>query len=416
MKTFQVARFELVRNLKKPSFWIAALMVPLVLVGYVMIVGFTSYSAGEQLAAGSDTTDLKLGLCDEANYLHQYNFINSNGDEQSVAKIETRDDGLAAIKNNELDVFYYIGENFAETTSVEIHVKNGEAGLFDDYSAPIAALLGTEAQAQVQPINFAIIAGTITYETTNYDQDDNHIVDMNETISRMAAPIIAIVLFYIILVLLGNRLTVAMTEEKENRISELLLTSIKPIHLIAGKTISLMILGIIQVFIILIPAFVVYRIALNNELIPNFELNLTSESVAASAILLFCSYFMFTALSMLIGAISSTARDANSYAGVLMILMILPIIFLNAFSAETPSTLGYVLTYFPPSAPISLMLRNIFNNLPTHEMIIGIIEIFVFGTLVLYFAAYIFCRNAISFTSKIDFKKLLGAPRKQWKK
>lgn len=416
MKTFQVAWFELVRNIKKPSFWIAALMVPLILVGYVMIVGFTSYSAGEQLAAGSDTTDLKLGLCDESKYLHQYNFINSNGEEQSVAKIETRDAGLAAIENNELDVFYYMADNFAETASVEIHVKNGEAGLFDDYSTPIAALLGTEAQSQVQPINYAIIAGAISYQTTNYDQNDNHVVDMNETISRMAAPVVAIVLFYIILVLLGNRLTVAMTEEKENRISELLLTSIKPINLIAGKTISLMILGIIQVFVILIPAFIVYRIADNNGMIPDIELSLTAESVVASALLLFCSYFMFTALSMLIGAISPTARDANSYAGVLMIMMILPIIFLNAFSAETPSTLGYVLTFFPPSAPIALMLRNIFNNLPTHEMIIGIVEIFVTGALILYLAAYIFCRNAISFTAKINFKKLLGAPRKQWKK
>ena len=416
MKTFQVAWFELVRNLKKPSFWIAAFMVPLVLVAYVMIAGFTSYSATEQLAAGSDTTNLKLGLCDESNYLHQYSFINSDGNEQSMAKIESRDAGLAAIENNELDVFYYMAENFAETASVEIHVKNGEAGLFDDYSMPITALLGTEAQSQVQPINFAIIAGAISYQTTNYDQDDNHVVDMNETVSRMAAPIVAIVLFYLVICLLGNRLTVAMTEEKENRISELLLTSIRPINLIIGKTISLMILGIIQIAIILIPAFIVYRIADNNGMLPDLQITVDAATIATSATLLICSYFMFTAFSMLVGSISSTARDANSYAGVLIILTILPIIFLNAFSAETPSTLGYVLTYFPPSAPIALMLRSIFNNLPTYELIIGIIEIFIIGVLVLRLAAYIFCQNAISFTPKIDFKKLLGAPRKSWKK
>jgi ABC-2 type transport system permease protein len=206
-----------------------------------------------------------------------------------------------------------------------------------------------------------------------------------------------------------------MTEEKENRISELLLTSIKPINLIIGKTISLMVLGIIQVLIILIPALVVYRIADNYNMLPDIEITFEAGSIAISLTLLLCSYFMFTALSMLIGTISSTARDANSYASVLIIMMILPIIFLNAFSAETPTTLGYVLTYFPPSAPIALMLRNIFGNLPTWEMIIGIIEIFIVGALVLRLAAYIFCHNAISFTAKVDFKKLLGAPRKQWK-
>ena len=374
MKTFQVVRFELVRNLKKPSFWLAAFMVPIILVAYVMIVAFTSYNAGEDLTSGSDTTALRLGLCDEAEYVRQYSFINANEEEQKVEKIATRDDGLNAIENDQLDVFYYVAENFAEQPTVEIHVKNGEAGLFDNYSTPITVLLTAEAQSRVEPINYVIIAGSINFETTNYDQNDNHVVDMNETVSHMIAPIAAIVLFYIILVLLGNRLTVAMTEEKENRISELLLTSIKPINLIIGKTISLMILGIIQIAVILIPAFVVYRIADNYNLLPDLEITL----------------------------------DA-------MILTILPIIFLNAFSAETPTTLGYVLTYFPPSAPIALMLRNIFGNLATWEMIVGIAEVFIVAILVLRLAAYIFCRNAISFTAKINFKKLLGAPRKEWK-
>ena len=72
MKTFQVVRFELVRNLKKPSFWLAAFMVPIILVAYVMIVAFTSYNAGEDLTSGSDTTALRLGLCDEAEYVRQY--------------------------------------------------------------------------------------------------------------------------------------------------------------------------------------------------------------------------------------------------------------------------------------------------------------------------------------------------------
>ena len=156
MKTFQVVRFELVRNLKKPSFWLAAFMVPIILVAYVMIVAFTSYNAGEDLTSGSDTTALRLGLCDEAEYVRQYSFINANEEEQTVEKIATRDDGLKAIENDQLDVFYYVAENFAEQPTVEIHVKNGEAGLFDNYSTPITVLLTAEAQSRVEPINLTL--------------------------------------------------------------------------------------------------------------------------------------------------------------------------------------------------------------------------------------------------------------------
>ena len=36
-KTLQVIRFEIVRSLKKPSFWLAALLVPILLGFYIFI-------------------------------------------------------------------------------------------------------------------------------------------------------------------------------------------------------------------------------------------------------------------------------------------------------------------------------------------------------------------------------------------
>ena len=76
---------------------------------------------------------------------------------------------------------------------------------------------------------------------------------MNERVKEIIGPAIALVCFYILMVVLGNRLTAAMVEEKENRISELLLTSIKPVNLIVGKIVSLMIVGLIQLFVLIIP-------------------------------------------------------------------------------------------------------------------------------------------------------------------
>ena len=97
-------------------------------------------------------------------------------------------------------------------------------------------------------------------------------------------------------------------------------------------------------------------------------------------------------------------------------MVILPIFFINVFMPAGTSTLTYALSYFPPSAPIALMLRGVFGNLPSWEFWLGLADIAIFGALIAKLATYIFCRNAIEFTPKINFKQLFGTARKTWKK
>ena len=405
------------RNLKKPSFWIAAILIPVGFALYMGVAALVGYNVGETVEAGTDTTDLKLGVYDESQYLTDNKIVNKDEREQELTLLESKDAGITAVKDKKIDVFYYIGKDFAESKKVEIYTKPENAGITDDYSMPIRSLLAKTASTNVSAIDFAVITGTVNYDTTTFDFEDNHVIDTSEKVKEIIGPALALVCFYILMVVLGNRLTSAMVEEKENRISELILTSIKPANLIIGKIISLMIVGLIQLIILIVPMLLLYKVGQNGNLLPDWlQLSLDFASIAQYALLLICSYFLFTALSVIVGVISPTARDANSYSSVMVITVILPIFFINVFMPAGVSTLTYVLSYFPPSAPIALMLRGVFGNLPTWEFWLGLADIAIFGFLAAKLATYIYCKNAIEFTSKINFKKLFGTPRKQWKK
>lgn len=413
----EVIRFEVVRSLKKPSFWIAAVLIP---VGFALYIGFAAlvgYNAGEAMEAGTNTTNLKLGYYDESEYLKQTKFVNADEQEQTLEAQESKDAGIAAVKDKKIDVFYYIGKDFAESKKVEIYTKPDNASITDDYSAPIRNLLATTAATNVDAIDFAVITNAVDYEMTTFDAKDNHEIDASEKVKEIIGPGIALVCFYILMVVLGNRLTAAMVEEKENRISELLLTSIKPVDFIIGKIISLMIVGIIQLIVLVVPMLILYKLGQNGNVFPDWlQISFDFVSIAQYMLMLIISYFLFTAMSVIIGVISPTAKDANSYSGVMVIMVILPIFFINVFMPNGTSTLTYVLSYFPPSAPIALMLRGVFGNLPTWEFWLGLADIAVFGLLAARLATYIYCKNAIEFTAKINFKKLFGTPRKSWKK
>ena len=388
-KTWQVIRFEVARSLKKPSFWLAALLVPILLGFYFFIAALSGYSASEAFEAGVDTSDMTLGVFDEAKYLAVKTVVNKKEEQQALKEYDSKDAGVQDVQNEKLDVFYYLPSNFEKEHKVEVFVKPKTASVFDDYTNPIRSLLSATALAEVSEANLAVITNMVDYSTTTYSSEDNHEVDMTEAVSKLAIPAIGLALFYTLIVVLGNRLTSAMVEEKENRISELILTSIKPIHLIVGKIISLMILGIIQLSVLIIPIIIAYLVAKQHNAIP-FNIALNFEPLL-------------------------TIEDANSFMSVIIILTVLPMFFMGSFAGHEVQPLAYFLTYFPPSAPLAIMLRGVFNTLPHWELLLGLADIMVFGLIFSHLATKIFCRNAIASSSKINFKKLLGSPRTTWK-
>ena len=165
-KTCQVIRFEVVRSLKKPSFWLAALLVPILLGFYIFIAALSGYNAGETLEAGVDTANMTLGVFDEAKYLAAKTFINAKEEKQELKEYSNRETGIKDVQNGKLDVFYYLPAKFAEEHKVEIHVKPDNVSAFNDYSTPIRSLLSATALAEVSPINFAVITNTVEYNTT----------------------------------------------------------------------------------------------------------------------------------------------------------------------------------------------------------------------------------------------------------
>ena len=63
--TWTVIRFEVARSLKKPSFWIAAILIPVGFALYIAFAGFVGYNAEETIMSATDTSDSKLAIYDD---------------------------------------------------------------------------------------------------------------------------------------------------------------------------------------------------------------------------------------------------------------------------------------------------------------------------------------------------------------
>ncbi len=383
---FIVTKFEIIRQLKKPSFWLSVLLIP----AFFGLIAAISYFGSKDIKDGmaSDTSgeDTRIAIVDEAGVLPK---------ENPFMLYETKDEGIEAVKNDEIDLFYYIPADFAEAKKVEFYQVSEGLHLFDSSAETIKGILSSFVASTLPEKDTLAITGGYEIETMqlSIDGEDTNIL------GRAIVPGIALVAFFLFLTLGGNRLTMTVVEEKENRISEMILTSVSPRTLIIGKMIAMIVLGFIQLLAVLIPIAVLIFLNRENPMVSSVlsMIELNPPMIIASVLLFFFSILLLAGALTFIGAFTPNAKDASNFMAPVILGTVFPFYFMSVFLAGEVTFVLEFLTFFPLSAPMSLMLRNTLGTLSLPELIIGLIEIASISILMIYLTMKTFQKNAINF-------------------
>ncbi|MBR3324220.1 ABC transporter permease [Candidatus Saccharibacteria bacterium] len=377
-----VTKFEFIRQVKKPSFWATILLIPAMVIGVFAI----SMLAGGKAAEPTLDENTKIVITDEAGIMPKENPM--------VAKV-SKDEGRKKVVDGEADLYFYIPADFKDTKKVEFfHVSEG-LELFNMDGQLIKVILKQALSSKYSDIEVAALTG-------DFEVTDNKLTKTgaeSNALGKAIIPGVILVLFFFFVTLFGGRLLMTVVEEKENRISEMILTSVSAKHLIIGKIISMMMLGVIQMLALIIPlaaALVIYR---DNPMVSQIlsTIEIDPLAITENIILFIFSAFLTTGFLTYIGAITPTAKDASQFIGPVIIGVVFPLYFMSSFMATEPNGLVYFLTYFPLSAPTALMLRSTFGTLTTPELIIGLAEIIILSVIVIRFTVRTFQKNAINF-------------------
>ena len=176
-----------------------------------------------------------------------------------------------------------------------------------------------------------------------------------------------------------------MGEEKENRVMEILLSSVSARQLLTGKVLGLGAAGLLQMLIWLLSAGMLVGMA--STTIGGFlsTLQIPGNFMVLGTVYFILGYLLFAILMAGVGSISPTAREGQQLSVIFTMVGILPLM-LAYFIIENPShVVTQILTLFPFTAPVTVMLRLGLADIPTWELIvsIGLLVIFITGSLVL---------------------------------
>ena len=312
------------------------------------------------------------------------------------------------VKNGEADYYFYIPPDFTETKKAEFyHISNG-LEIFNNNANILRSILTSNASTHVDTLDVIVL-------TNSYEVEDHKITtDGSDTnaLGKAIIPFFIGILFFMFIALCGNRFLMTVVEEKENRISEMILTSISSKHLIIGKIISLLILGFIQIAVLATPVLIIAFLNRDSTLLSPILsiIEINPLTITLSVILFLASSIFYAGVCTFVGSLVSTARDASSFIGPTIIVMVLPLYFMQLFMATEPNLLVQFFTYFPFSAPIALMLRNGFGTLSTLEFCLGIIIVIISASIAIHLAIHSFQKNSINFN--IALPKFLRTRKK----
>ncbi len=395
-----VVGFEVRRTITRKRFWIATLIVPLVVAVVFGLIYISNSSTNRSLAAQKHAT-FTFAYTD-ASGLVLGPVVKKFGGERAPSVAQ----GIADVKSGRLDAFFAYP---ADPTRRAVRVYGSDVGIFNNgkYASVATEILQLSADVKIASPTLALLArGAVKVDSTTFKDGVR-----SPGLNGLIPPLIYLLIFYVVLVMLGNQMLNSTLEEKENRVTEMILTTVNPNTLITGKILSLFIAGVVQMMVFISPIIIAYLFFRSTLNLPNLDLSalvFNAERMLIGALLLLGGFTLFTGTLVAIGAVMPTAKEAGAFFGVMMALIFIPFYAVSLIVSHPGALIVQVFTYFPYTAPITGMIRNAFGSLSIVESLVLVVELYAFGYVVIRLAIQLFRYGSIEYTRKVSIRTALG--------
>ena len=181
-------------------------------------------------------------------------------------------------------------------------------------------------------------------------------------------------LLYMSIVLYGQNVLRGVLEEKTTRVAEVVVSSVSPETLLAGKVLGVGAVGLTQQILWVITTVIMFK--LRGPLLEKFGINTMpfalpeiSFGLALLLLLFFVLGFVFySSLYAAVGASVNSEQEAQQAVQPMLILLVATAIFINPILLNPTSKLATVMSLLPFSAPIIMPLRLSLGSVPWYEL------------------------------------------------
>lgn len=411
-RTRTVARREFLATVRRPGYLLTLILMPLFMavIGVLPAVGL-ALSGGPQALLGlpdPDEAAVLLIVDDSGANLAPEELLSWHNDDQALAAKEGRrfaggdtsgvpalarewlpdmardrggfspearfqlqravDEGAARtqVEGGQAIAAWVAGPNYLETAAMRVLVAR-KGGLDPGLAPGRLAIARLLRRALVGDLisDAAIVARLVHVVEPSVEvlgkKDTSLAQDQVGNAATLMLPLIFSSFFGMSIFVASGYLLDGIGEEKENRVLEVLLATLRPEELLLGKMIGLGAAGLLQtLFFALLGGVPLVALGL-------FEVG--PARLLAMTVSALLGYSLYASLMGASGAVAGNRHEGRQVSAVWSLLAISPMLVLPAFLARPNDGLALLATFIPLTAPIALILRLGLGEVPILEVV-----------------------------------------------
>jgi ABC-2 type transport system permease protein len=209
--------------------------------------------------------------------------------------------------------------------------------------------------------------------------------------------VVIAVLLYMMIMLYGQNVLRGVLEEKMTRVAEVVMASVKPDILLAGKILGVGAVGLTQQLIWFGSAALLfgYGATMAKAMgVPQMQgVTLPTISVPLFLALVFFflfGYVLYSSMFAAVGAMVGSQEEAQQAAGPVVMLLVSSVIFIQPIMLSPSGTLAVTMSLIPFTAPIVMPLRMSAVQVPTYEIAISLVGVALTCWLAIWASARIY--------------------------
>jgi ABC-2 type transport system permease protein len=350
-KTWIVARYEMATTLRKKSYLIMAFGVPLLAL-MVFLAAWLLRDGQPEIEASPSATERDQPLEIEG-YVDRSGLIEALPADLKDLLVAYPDETAArqALAAGDIAAYYVVPASYVETGALRY--------VNPEYSWAA----GHDQSWLMERVLFVNLLGNDPGRVARATEPMDLVLEPLKPGEVSAAadvpfylPYGAMMAFAVVLLAAAGLLLGSLGDEKKNRVMELLLTSVHPRHLLAGKVTGLGLLGLLQAVAWLGTAYVLLR--LGGQAMGLKALASLSPAILAWGVVLFLlGYGVYGSLLAGLGALSPGPEEAGQAFIVVIWPLLVPMFLFVALIEQPHGTLATALSLFPPTAPVAMLTR-----------------------------------------------------------
>jgi ABC-2 type transport system permease protein len=181
----------------------------------------------------------------------------------------------------------------------------------------------------------------------------------------------------------------AVMEERQNRVIEVLMSSLRPNELLAGKVLALGLLGLLQMMGWGVTVyFLIKQIAPLSPALIGLDISVTQLVVLLVFFLL--GYLMYAAVYAGIGTIANSLREGPQFAVFFTLPAMLPLYLSTVFTVQPDGTLPVLMSLFPITSPLAMVMRVAVSPVPAWQIVLSAILLLLTGLGFMWVAGRLF--------------------------